>query len=298
MNSATSSNSERTGRREHVADWLCTHGALVRACSLVALVIGLALMVRVLPLQHALESVRAGVHSLGAWGPFAFGALSVLAGLSFGHGLLSVAAGAIFGLGFGTWIAWSAGLLSAAVGFFAARYVGRQRIERFARRHPEFEASEFEAIGRAVETGGWRIVALARISPLVPYSVANVAFGLTSMRFSSYWLASAVSMWPGAFLCAYVGYLGAQSFDDGARSVRWAWLGIGLAATVAGTSYASRVARRMFDRHAGRERAPRPARRARPVALLAACALLVLATGVYVTLARDSVRTWLGWFES
>jgi uncharacterized membrane protein YdjX (TVP38/TMEM64 family) len=94
--------------------------------------------------------------------------------------------------------------------------------------------------------GGWRIVALVRLSPLFPYSVSNYLFGVTSVKFLPYLAASGIFTMPGAFAYLYLGYIGAQAATGGGDSMRRALLALGLAMTLVGIGYVTVLARRAF----------------------------------------------------
>ena len=75
-------------------------------------------------------------------------------------------------------------------------------------------------------------MALLRLSPLVPFSLSNYLYGLTSVRLGPYVATSWAAMLPATVL--YV-YLGAAGRTIGERAPRgpweWVFLGAGLAAT-------------------------------------------------------------------
>ena len=52
---------------------------------------------------------------------------------------------------------------------------------------------------------GWKIVALLRLSPVVPFNLLNYAFGVTRVRLRDYVLASWAGMLPGMVLYVYLG---------------------------------------------------------------------------------------------
>lgn len=214
--------------------------------SIVVIVASLIAIVRVLPTQEALKLVQGTVGDLGPWGPLVFGIAYVAAGLLFVPGAaLTLAAGALFGLLAGTLTVSVASTVTAACAFLIARYGARRKVADLAGRSPRFAA-----IDQAIGTGGWRIVAMLRLSPAVPFSLGNYLYGLTPIRFWPYVLASWVFMLPGTFLYVYIGHLGATGVaaaadQSSAVSVgRIALLVVGLAATVVVTAYVTRLARR------------------------------------------------------
>jgi uncharacterized membrane protein YdjX (TVP38/TMEM64 family) len=130
--------------------------------------------------------------------------------------------------------------VAAALAFLSARHLARQRVERWARRSPRFEA-----IDAAIREQGWKVVALLRLSPLVPFSLSNYLYGLTAVRFWPYVAASAAGMIPGTLLYVGIGAAGrAAAAGHGRSPLEWALLGLGLAATVAATVLIGRAARR------------------------------------------------------
>ena len=126
----------------------------------------------------------------------------------------------------------------------------------------------FEAIDRAVREGGWKIVALLRLSPAVPFTLQNYLYGLTGIRFWPYLLTSWLAMLPGTFLYIYLGHLGRAGVEaaSGERSrtpAEWAMMIVGLLATVAATVYITRLrARRCGSDGGGREKSGRTDRAA------------------------------------
>lgn len=214
--------------------------------SAVALLACLILLARVLPVERAVQVLQDAVEGMGVFGPAIFGGAYVLAGLLFVPGAaLTIAAGALFGLLWGTAVVSVASTITAALAFLAARYLARRSVERAAQARPSFAA-----VDRAIGKGGWKIVALLRLSPAVPFSVGNYLYGLTPIRFWPYVLASWIFMLPGTFLYVYVGHLGATGLavaGGGSNAVGYgktALLLAGLAATVVVTVYVTRLARR------------------------------------------------------
>jgi len=211
-------------------------GIAVAAGVLALLVVG-----RLLPLQDWMAGLRGYVAGLGFVGGVLYGLVYVLAALLFVPGiLLTLGAGFAFGLGWGTVLVSVSSTVAAAAAFLIARYAARARIEALARRN-----ARFGAIDHAIAKNGWKVVALLRLSPLIPFSISNYLYGLTAVRFGPYVAASWAAMLPATVLYVYLGAAGA-SLGAGERKSPWEWalLAAGLLATVVATWMLSRFARR------------------------------------------------------
>ena len=248
------------------------YAPLIKGCSVVLIVVSLALMSRRVPVASALDALQGWIAGLGVWGALVFGLIYVAASLLLVPGsALTLAAGALFGLALGTLVVSLASTMTAGLAFLIARYFARERIAREIQLYPRFEA-----IDRAVGEGGWKIVALLRLSPAVPFTLQNYLYGLTGIRFWPYLLTSWLAMLPGTFLYIYLGHLGRAGVEaaSGERSrtpAEWAMMIVGLLATVAATVYITRLARercgsarrrsRKFQSNRPRRHAGRGARR-------------------------------------
>lgn len=222
----------REGARSSALRWLVVAAA-------VAL---LVVAVRVLPVGEWLRSFQAWVAGQGAWGGVLYGVVYVLAALLFVPGsVLTVGAGLLFGLVWGTVIVSLAATTAAAAAFLIARYLARSRVEALAARN-----RNFGAIDRAIREKGWRIVALLRLSPLVPFSIGNYLYGLTPVSFWPYVLASWAAMLPGTVLYVYLGAAGKAAAGGGRGPLEWALFGAGLVATAVVTIMVTRAARRQL----------------------------------------------------
>ena len=200
---------------------------------------------RLLPVREWLESFQGWVRGMGAAGMFLYGAVYIVAALLFVPGIvLTLGAGFLFGLGWGVVLVSAASTISAALAFLIARYFAREAVEKLARKDPRFEA-----IDRAIGKEGWKVVALLRLSPLVPFSLSNYLYGLTSVRFGPYVATSWAAMLPATVLYVYLGAAGRTIGEKTQRSPwEWVLLGVGLAATAAVTVLLTRVAKRELAR--------------------------------------------------
>ena len=178
---------------------------------------------------------------MGAAGMFLYGAVYVVAVLLFVPGIvLTLGAGFLFGLGWGIVLVSVASTIAAALAFLIARYLARGAVERLARNSPKFAA-----IDRAIGKEGWKVVALLRLSPLVPFSLSNYLYGLTSVRLGPYVATSWAAMLPATVLYVYLGAAG-RTIGEKAPHSPWEWifLGAGLASTVVVTALLTRRAKK------------------------------------------------------
>lgn len=122
--------------------------------------------------------------------PLVFVAAHILASLLFiPRTLLAVAAGLLFGMWWGTFWAAIGSLLGAIVGFLVARYLNSGLIDLDAR-------SGVRPVLDRVERGGWRMVAVLRLIPVMPHSLANYGLGLTGLPLWAYALGSLIGQLP------------------------------------------------------------------------------------------------------
>ncbi len=194
-----------------------------------------------LPVKDWIKTFNVWVEQQGVWGYFIFiGAYAVATVLFFPGSLMTIGAGLAFGLWRGFAVVSAGATLGAALAFLVARYFIRGRVEKAAHDNPKFAAID-DAIGRE----GWKMIALLRLSPLLPFNLSNYLYGVTKIGFWPYLAASWVGMLPGTFLYVYLGAAGKEaSSGSGAGPWKWVLFGAGLAATVVVTIWVSRLAKK------------------------------------------------------
>src|SRR5579875_3531113 len=92
--------------------------------------------------------------------------------------LLGIVAGLLFGIWWGILWATLGSLAGATAGFLIARYINSGLIDL------EGDARIGPLLTR-VEQGGWRVVAIVRLIPVLPHSLTNYALGLTRLPLSA-----------------------------------------------------------------------------------------------------------------
>ncbi|HUY92323.1 MAG TPA: TVP38/TMEM64 family protein [Pirellulales bacterium] len=188
------------------------------------------------------------VRALGAWGPLLLAAVYVPASVLMVPGSWLTLAGAFaFGMP-RAFVAVSAGSVAGAcAAFLVSRYLLRDWIERKLARSPRLQT-----LDRAVDQQGFKIVFLARLSPLLPFGVLNYAFGASKISFSRYALATWTGMLPGTLMYCYLGSAARQITDlaaGNAAAGRWqhALFFVGLAATILVTRLATQALREVME---------------------------------------------------
>lgn len=223
---------------------------IIRWVAVGIIIVSLFLIMGQLPIKQMTEALAGWIDGLGVWGPIVFGVFYILAVLALmPGGALTLAAGAIFGLLQGTIVVSLASTTSAALAFLMARYVARDRVAKMLADYPKFKA-----IDRAVSQGGWKIVAMLRLSPAVPFNLQNYLYGVTGIGFLPTVLTSWVAMLPGTLMYVYLGYIaregaaaaaGVGDGGDGGGATDYLKLAlqiVGLLATIGVTIYITRIA--------------------------------------------------------
>jgi len=138
------------------------------------------------------DELRRWIDGFGPWGPAVYILIYSLAPSFMVPGLpLTVIGGILFGPLWGTVYALTGATIGASIAFLVARQMGRSWVERFV------SEGSLKALDEKVREQGWKIVAFTRLVPLFPFNFLNYAFGLTSVKFGQYALASFIFMAPG-----------------------------------------------------------------------------------------------------
>mmetsp|Transcript_13363 Transcript_13363/g.25365 ORF Transcript_13363/g.25365 Transcript_13363/m.25365 type:complete len:281 (-) Transcript_13363:94-936(-) len=132
--------------------------------------------------------------------------------LTLGAGFVFASA---FGLGPGVLLGSLAVFFGASSGATAAFLLGRFLLRDWVSRKTE-QYTIFEALDNALAEKGFRIMALLRLSPIIPFNVLNYIAGVTAIGFWQYmWAMFAIL--PGTILYVFLG-ASAGSLADSANS--------------------------------------------------------------------------------
>ncbi|KAL5571732.1 hypothetical protein UlMin_021329 [Ulmus minor] len=157
---------------------------------------------------------------------------------------LTMSAGLLFGSVIGTIIVSISGTVAASAAFLIARYFARERILNLVKGN-----KKFLAIDKAIGENGFRVVTLLRLSPLLPFSLGNYLYGLTSVKFVPYVLGSWLGMLPGTWAYVSAGAFGRAIIQEESEiglvggNGQLLTLGLGLLATALAAAYVTRLAK-------------------------------------------------------
>lgn len=203
----------------------------------------------VLPVSHWAAQLVEWIRGAGAVGVAVYAGAYIAATLLMLPGsLLTAGAGVAYGPIFGTLLASPLSVAAATLAFLLGRTVARRWVATRIRRD-----ARFSAIDAAIGRHGFKVVALLRLSPVLPFNLLNYVLGLTSVRLRGYVAGSFVGMLPGTLLYVYLGSLvssvsalGTGSAPRGTAQQILYWAGLG--ATVVVTFFITRIARRALEK--------------------------------------------------
>lgn len=156
----------------------------------------------------------------------------------------SMLAGALYGTAWGSLLVF----IGACLGAEAAFLLGRHWLREWARSRLA-AVPKLQAVERAVSREGLKLVLLTRLSPAFPFSLLNLAYGLSDVPLRDYTL-GLIGILPGTILFCGLGALAGDVARFGAvlsgeaDAGTWALRIIGLLATVLVVGLVGRAARR------------------------------------------------------
>jgi uncharacterized membrane protein YdjX (TVP38/TMEM64 family) len=156
----------------------------------------------------------------------------------------SMLAGALYGTLLGSLVVF----VGASLGAIAVFLLGRSWLREWARRRLA-AAPKILAIEQAVSREGLKLVLLTRLSPAFPFSLLNLAYGLSEVSLRDYCL-GLIGILPGTVLFCALGALAGDVARFGtvlsgqADPATWALRLAGIGATIASVWLVNRAARR------------------------------------------------------
>lgn len=193
-----------------------------------------------------LQKMLDGMTALGPWAAPVFVAVYALTAILFVPSFVfTFGGGTLFGF-WGIPLALLGTGIGSGIAFFIGRTLARDLVAKKFENHPTFKA-----LDEAIAQRGWQIVALARLSPIFPFSVGNYAFGLTALSLPAYAVSSMLGTIPSASAYTYLGMVSGTLVkgQSHARSpLEWALLIGGLIATLFLTRLIQQIAKASLDK--------------------------------------------------
>ncbi len=138
------------------------------------------------------EDIQNTVQASGPWAPLLCILLNALfTVLILPTTLVCILVALLFGIRWGLPICLAGLSLGMASSFLIARYLARDGIERRIG-HTKL----YRRLEENMRRDGWKLVFFTRLLPINPYSFLNYAYGLTSLPFGQYILASTLGVIP------------------------------------------------------------------------------------------------------
>jgi uncharacterized membrane protein YdjX (TVP38/TMEM64 family) len=168
----------------------------------------------------------------------------------------SMLAGALYGTWWGSLVVF----VGACLGAEAAFLLGRSWLRNWARRRLA-ALPKLQAVEQAVSREGLRLVLLTRLSPAFPFSLLNLAYGLSEVSLRDYSL-GLLGILPGTVLfCALGAFAGdvarfPEVLAGKADLGTWALRSVGLLATLATVVLVGRAARQALQIPPGEQGQP------------------------------------------
>jgi uncharacterized membrane protein YdjX (TVP38/TMEM64 family) len=155
----------------------------------------------------------------------------------------SMLAGALYGTAWGSLIVFIGACLGAEAAFLLGRYSLRRWAQQRLAARPRLQALE-----QAVSREGLKLVLLTRLSPAFPFSLLNLAYGLSDVSLRDYSL-GLIGILPGTILFCGLGALAGDAARFGevlsgrADAGTWSLRVVGVLASVAVVWLVGRAAR-------------------------------------------------------
>lgn len=180
---------------------------------------------------HVLD-VLGAIHDLGPAGWALTAGLQVLVAASgiLPASVVGLAAGALYGVAPGFLLSAASLMAGAVIAFQLGRSLLRPWLQGYLQRRPRLRN-----LDRMVGERGWVLIALLRVSPVMPFAPTSYALGLSAVSLRDYAVGTLASL-PALLGYVCLGALGRASFVagvEGASALRWVLIALGLVSSAA-----------------------------------------------------------------
>jgi len=159
----------------------------------------------------------------------------------------NLAAGFLFDIWLGAAVTIVGCDLGATFAFLLGRTLGKDWAQEQVAKN-----KKFSLVSLAVEKNAWLIIFLVRLSPVFPFGLCNYLFGVTKVKFSSYWTATTLGLIPCTVAYTYLGGLMRNLTDiysqEGADTSSTMLIVIAILITILGIAIITLVTKRTLDK--------------------------------------------------
>ena len=156
---------------------------------------------------------------------------------------LSLLSGFLYGSYLGLIIVFISASIGASLAFFISKRFFAKKLKNFFSRYPKLSVME-----QVVKKGGLKLIFLARLSPIFPFSILNYFYGLNNIKFKDFAI-GLLGIIPGTFLYCSIGSL-AKSIQDlkYVQSTNNLYMNIiGVVSTLLVVYFSSKYSKEYFD---------------------------------------------------
>lgn len=147
------------------------------------------------------DIVRGYILSFGIWAPVVSSLLmifqSIVAPLP--AFMITFANAGLFGWVNGAILSWVSSMIGASICFWLSKKLGRNFIEKLSSKFA------LDSIDMFFNKHGKYAVIIARLLPFISFDIVSYGAGLTSMKFGSFIVATAIGQLPATIIYSYVG---------------------------------------------------------------------------------------------
>ncbi|MCG9968219.1 TVP38/TMEM64 family protein [Pelotomaculum terephthalicicum JT] len=141
------------------------------------------------------EGLRDYIASYGVFGPIVY--MTMFSVIPAGS-VIAVAGGMAFGMYFGTLYTIIGAMIGATVAFYISRLLGRDFVEKLVK-------GKMQKFEDGMEKGGFLLVLMMRLIPIIPFNVISYGAGLTRIKYIDYILSTMIGIIPGVLVFTNLG---------------------------------------------------------------------------------------------
>jgi uncharacterized membrane protein YdjX (TVP38/TMEM64 family) len=147
------------------------------------------------------DMVRNYVLSFGAWAPTVSFLLMILQSIvaPIPAFIITFANAGLFGWINGAILSWTSSMVGAALCFYIAKFLGRDVVIKLTSNEALGKVDSF--FGRY----GKYAILITRLLPFISFDIVSYAAGLTSMKFSTFFIATGIGQLPATIIYSYIG---------------------------------------------------------------------------------------------